>query len=112
MKRIGVWLMIGLLGLSLVYLLKPRPKEKKPEVEAQPLTPPAQASTPLEERLNINTASAQELESLPGIGPVTAERIVEYREKHGLFVRPEDLMIVEGIGEKKYRALADFIGVE
>jgi comEA protein len=112
MRRIGVWLAIGLLVLSVVYLLKPRAEKSRSESKLEPPAPSAERATPPEGRLNINTASTEELESLPGIGPVMATRIVEYREQHGPFTRPEDLMIIEGMGEKKYRALADVIRVD
>jgi competence protein ComEA len=107
MKRIGIWLSVVIIGLGLVYVFKPRPVPPSPiSVEA------ASAAIPTLSRLNINTASAQELESLPGLGPVTAQKIIEYRETHGPFARPEDLLIVEGIGEKTYRPLADLIRTE
>ncbi|MBQ7154717.1 MAG: helix-hairpin-helix domain-containing protein [Synergistaceae bacterium] len=48
--------------------------------------------------ININTASAQELQALKGIGPALSKRIVEYRQKHGAFSSPEDLINVKGIG--------------
>lgn len=51
-------------------------------------------------RLDLNTATAQDLEALPGIGPVLAGRIVAYRAAHGPFQRVEDLLQVEGIGPK------------
>ena len=50
--------------------------------------------------VNVNTASSEELSSLPGIGAVLAERIIKEREEHGLFHYPEDLLSVSGIGEK------------
>jgi len=62
--------------------------------------------------LNINTASAVELETLPHIGPAMAQRIIAYREAHGPFERVEDLQEVEGIGETRYRDLAPLITVE
>jgi competence ComEA-like helix-hairpin-helix protein len=64
------------------------------------------------QRLNINTASAKELEKLPGIGKVLAARIVEHREKYGLFRRPEHLIMVRGISDKRFRTLRDLITVE
>ena len=51
--------------------------------------------------VNINTANASELEKLPGVGAVTAQRIIEYRNQHGNFSRPEDLINVKGIGKSK-----------
>ena len=58
-------------------------------------------------RVNINTATAVELEALPGIGPSVARRIVEHREKNGPFRRPADLLNVKGVGAKTYEALKD-----
>jgi len=55
--------------------------------------------------ININTASAAELESLPGIGAKTAARIVEYRQKNGPFKKVEELMNVRGVGEKNFLKL-------
>ncbi len=63
------------------------------------------------ERVNINTASRKELVKLKGIGPVSAERIIEYREKQGPFRKPEDIMRVKGIGRKKWEAIRHFIAV-
>lgn len=60
---------------------------------------------------NINTATAEELDSLPGIGPSTAAAIVEDRERNGPFASPEDLMRVSGIGEGKFSKLKDQIRV-
>ncbi len=59
--------------------------------------------------VHINRASAKELEALPGVGTVTAEKIYKYREEHGPFQQKEDLMKVPSIGESKYKKLADRI---
>ncbi|MBC8584043.1 helix-hairpin-helix domain-containing protein [Oscillospiraceae bacterium NSJ-64] len=60
-------------------------------------------------QVNVNTADAQELQLLPGIGPVTAERIISYREKNGNFTASGDLLNVEGIGEKTLEAIEIYI---
>lgn len=52
-------------------------------------------------RVNVNTANATELESLPGVGPAIAKRIIDYRNQHGNFSSPEDLINVRGIGKSK-----------
>lgn len=62
-------------------------------------------------KVNINTASVEELQALSGIGEVTARAIVEERERGGPFSAPEDLMRVSGIGEKKYERIAGDICV-
>jgi len=62
--------------------------------------------------LNINTASAAELETLPGIGPVLAERIVSYRQGHGPFAAVEDIMAVSGVGEGIFAQIHDSITVQ
>ena len=73
------------------------------------LAPPSAAvsiSSPQnEERININAASAEELQRLPGIGPALASRIVEHRRKHGPFKRPQDIVIVRGMSAKLYRRM-------
>ena len=55
--------------------------------------------------VNINTASASDIEGLPGIGTKTAARIVEYRQKNGPFKKIEELMNVRGVGEKNFLKL-------
>ena len=63
-------------------------------------------------KININTASAEELAQLKGIGPSHAAKIVAYREKNGPFKMPQDLMQVSGIGQKTIEANQEFIIVE
>lgn len=61
------------------------------------------------DKVNINQATASELESLPGVGPSTAQKIIDDRETNGPFAAPEDLMRVPGIGEKKFESLRDYV---
>jgi comEA protein len=63
-------------------------------------------------KIDINTASAEELDKLPEIGPVKAKAIVDYREANGKFVAPEDIMKVSGIKEGTFAKIKDFIVVK
>jgi competence protein ComEA len=71
----------------------------------------AHAQAQNEERININTASTEELERLPGIGPTLASRIVEHRRRHGRFKRPQDIIIVRGVSAKLYRRIAHLVRI-
>ena len=62
--------------------------------------------------VDINTATVQELDDLPGIGPALARRIVAYRTENGPFQRPEDVTAVSGIGPATYGDMAPYIGGE
>ena len=66
---------------------------------------------PSRKKIDLNSASASQLEFLPHIGPVLSERIVNYRKTEGEFQRIEDLMKVSGIGEKTFERIKDFITV-
>ena len=74
--------------------------------------PPAAAAAPAKAVINLNTATIEQLETLPGIGTKTAERIIEYRTKAGSFKRIEELMNVKGIGEKSFLKLKPLIVVQ
>jgi competence protein ComEA len=65
-----------------------------------------------ESAININTASASELEKLPHIGAKTAQDIVEHRERFGKFRKPEHLMLVRRISDKRFREIKNLIKAE
>lgn len=64
------------------------------------------------ESININTADSEELQTISGIGPSKAAAIIDYREKYGGFVAPEEIMEVPGIGEGIYTKIKDRICIE
>ncbi len=81
----------------------------------QPWTGPLQGSTDPEGQpplVNLNNAPADQLETLPGVGEVLAQRIIEYRDEKGAFSSVEQLRNVEGIGPKKFEQLKDRVSVD
>ncbi|MCU1384872.1 MAG: comEA 2 [Acidobacteria bacterium] len=79
--------------------------------QAKPTRTAAKAAPASTAIINLNTASASDLEGLPGIGAKTAARIVEYRQKNGPFKKVEELMNVRGVGEKNFLKLKPQISV-
>jgi competence protein ComEA len=78
----------------------PEPLENRPKVASATDSAREKSAFGLDGRLDLNRASADELEGLPGIGPKTALRILEDRKAHGPYRRPSDLTRVKGIGAK------------
>jgi comEA protein len=68
--------------------------------------------SPLKRKIDLNSASASELELLPQIGPILSQRIINYRKTKGKFQKVEDLMKVSGIGHKTFEKIKDFITVK
>ena len=79
--------------------------------EAVPPPPSGSAPGAATEKININTASAEELDKLPGIGPAIAKAIIDYRTKNGPFKTIEDINDVKGIGDALFEKIKDQITV-
>ncbi|NOR11882.1 MAG: hypothetical protein GQ545_01380 [Candidatus Aminicenantes bacterium] len=75
------------------------------------LSPLQAQSKATAKKVNINTASLDELQTLPRIGEKVAQRIVDYRKEHGDFKKIEELMKVKGVGEKTFKLIRDKIEV-
>jgi comEA protein len=86
-------------------------------VEKREVNSPSQAldsshHEPKEKKIDINQATATQLQLLPGVGPVLSKRIIKYRESQGRFKRIEDLMQVQGIGPKTFQQIKDLLTVD
>ena len=99
-------LTLAVLALGLVVATASAQNASKPPAAAK-----TSATVAAVMPVNLNTATAAQLDTLPGIGKATAERIIEYRQKNGAFKKPEDLMNVRGIGEKNFLKLKPLVTV-
>jgi competence protein ComEA len=99
MSRIGVGVIVVLSALLC-----------QPAIAAQQ-APPEAGKAAVQSTVNLNTATAAQLESLPGVGPTLATRIIEHRQKNGPFKKIEELMNVKGIGEKNFLKLKPLVTV-
>lgn len=99
---------------------RPAPAPRRPEPRLQPRRTTTVPSTPavvvapattVPPKVNINTATAAQLDELPGVGPATAKRIISWRQSKGPFARVEDLLNVPGIGPSKLDAMRQMVTV-
>jgi competence protein ComEA len=74
--------------------------------------PQAAAAATTQFPINLNTATAEQLEAIPGIGPVLAQRIIEYRQTHGRFQSVDELLEVRGIGPKRLENMRPYVVVK
>lgn len=90
-----------ILGLAVLPLLAAQAQQ----------APQAQSGKPAVDKVNLNTATLEELQKLPQVGPKVAQRILDYRKQNGNFKRIEDIMKVRGIGEKTFAKMKDMLAV-
>ena len=76
------------------------------------VSPTGQSEPLVDGKIDINTATIAQLDMLPGIGEVIAQRILDYREENGPFATIEDIKNVSGIGEKKFEQIKEYIKVD
>lgn len=93
-------------GEQIVVGVPPPPEAPTAPSAADPAAPAAPAG-----KVNLNSAGVAQLDALPGVGPVTAQRIVEWRTRNGRFTRVDQLREIEGIGERKLGQLRDLVTV-
>jgi competence protein ComEA len=104
MKRSAMALIVVLALAGSMTTAAQRGQGNKPAARADVETKPAPALA-VGDVINLNTASATDIATLPGIGPKTAELIVQYRQKNGSFKKVEEIMNVKGVGEKTFLKL-------
>ena len=97
-KRVLFFIIAVLIGGSIAGFFRPAPEEKPEKTATFPI--------------NINSASADELTLLPGIGEATAKKVLEYRIKNNGFKTKNEIMKVKGIGKVKFEKIKDKIYVE
>lgn len=100
---------VMVLGASLSFVRR-QLRRNRPPIELQSAVSDSSVASAFP--LDLNRATAEQLEALPGIGPVLSRRIVEYRQAHGGFTRIPDLLRVTGIGPKRLAAIERFVTVK
>ena len=91
-------------GLAIALLCIPAPGRAQAKPEA-----PKEAPKEVTRRVNINSADSSQLSMLPRVGPSVADRIIDFRKDNGPFKKPEDLMLVQGIGEKTFQLIKPYV---
>jgi competence protein ComEA len=94
--------------LAILLVLQPGLKASPASAQGAEVQKEKDATVPT---IDINQASEEDFAKLPGVGPELARRIVAFREKHGPFRRVEDLLVIRGIGHKKWRKIRPYLRV-
>ena len=96
-------------GTTVIYQREDYGTEVQQTDPAEAVEMPAEDTSSSDEKIDINTADAALLETLPGIGPVLAQRIVDYRQTYGLFRTVDEIKDVSGIGDATFAEIESFI---
>jgi len=108
-RCLSVVIVVMLIALPVIAAEPAAPQQQEP---AKAAAPPAKKVPGLEGQININTAKAEQLVLLPGVGKKTADAIIEYRTKNGNFKAVDDIAKVKGIGAKKLEQIKSYIVLE
>lgn len=113
----GLTVNADLTNINLAYILEDGEKIYIPKIgeinqEASISSQNSSNNSISNNKININKATQTELETIPGVGPSTAIKIINYREENGKFSSIEDIKNVSGIGDKKYENIKDYISVK
>lgn len=112
MRRSRIFVIVALFGLGVFLLSSISARAGMTKDLGKMAGQATSIAQKAQQLLNINTATVEQLQQLPGIGEKIAERIVKYREKNGPFSKVEDLLNVKGIGEKKLEKIKPLIQVK
>ena len=108
-RCLSVVVVVMLLALPVIAAEPAAPQQQEP---AKASAAPAKKAPGLEGQININTATAEQLVLLPGVGKKTADAIIEYRTKNGNFKAVDDITKVKGIGAKKLEKIKIYLVLE
>jgi competence protein ComEA len=119
-RIIGIFLILAILsgGGGVIWKRQKSNSESPKQLNNQPVLEINHSSSNAQNLnlknavININTASQEQLETLPGIGPTKAKAIIDYRQKYGKFKAKKDIIKVKGIGEKTYEKIQNLIEVD